>query len=94
MRRTLKRAACRAVTRSAIPRAGIADDAVSMVGWASTGIQMGASEATLKYAQERFAIRQADRLVPDGAGSTRQDARQRNCAANACMMGIAGADGR
>ena len=47
-----------------------------IVAWKATGCAMGAYEATLKYAQERIAVRQADRLVPDGAGSARQDARQ------------------
>ena len=49
-----------------------------MVGWASTGIQMGAFEARAQVRPGATAVRQADRLVPDGAGSPRQDARQRD----------------
>ena len=49
-----------------------------MVGWASTGIQMGAFEADAEIHPGAFAVRQADRFVPDGAGSPRQDARQRD----------------
>jgi len=39
---------------------------------------MGAFEATLKYAQERFTVRQADRFVSNGADLPRQDACQRD----------------
>ena len=49
-----------------------------MVGWASTGIQMGAFEHALKYAQERLQFGKPIALVPDGSGPPRQDARQRD----------------
>ena len=62
-----------------------------MVGWASTGIQMGAFEAHAQVRPGATAVRQADRLVPDGAGSARQDARQRDRLP--VPDGAAGADG-
>ena len=46
------------------------------VAWMATGCAMGAYEAALKYTQERLAVREADRLVPVGAGSARQNDRQ------------------
>ena len=47
-----------------------------MVGWAATGCQMGAYEARAQIRPGATAVRQADRLVPAGAGPARQDARQ------------------
>ena len=69
------------------------------VAWMATGCAMGAYEAALKYAQERSAVRQADRLVPVGAGPARQDDRQHHrLAVPDCAPGAAAcrrqADGR
>jgi len=49
-----------------------------MVGWASTGIQMGAFEATLKYTQERLQFGKPIASFQMVAGPSRQDARQRD----------------
>ena len=49
-----------------------------MVGWASTGIQMGAFEATLKYAQERLQFGKPIASFQMVQDLLRQDARQRD----------------
>ena len=62
-----------------------------MVGWASTGIQMGAFEATLKYAQERLQFGK-----PIASFQMVQDLLAKmlaNVTACQCMMVRLGADG-
>ena len=49
-----------------------------IVGWMSTGCQMGAYENALAYAQQRLNFGKADRFVPDDTGPCCQDARQRD----------------
>ena len=50
-----------------------------MVGWASTGIPDGGVRGNAQVHPGATTVRKADRFVPDGAGSPRQDARQRDC---------------
>jgi glutaryl-CoA dehydrogenase len=72
-------------------RAGTADDAVyGRLG--VDGHPDGCLRGNAQIRSGAFAIRQADRFVPDGAGSTRQDARQRDRLP--MHDGTAGADGR
>jgi alkylation response protein AidB-like acyl-CoA dehydrogenase len=47
-----------------------------MVGWEATGCAMGAYENRAQVLPGASAVRQADCLIPDGAGSPRKDARQ------------------
>jgi len=47
-----------------------------MVGGRRRDAAMGAYENAVKYCQRAVAIRQADRLIPDGARPPGQDARQ------------------
>jgi hypothetical protein len=79
--------------RQLVPRyrAGAADDAVH----GGLGLDRRADGRVRGNAQVRpgaIAVRQADRLVPDGAGSPRQDARQRH--GLPVPHGPAGADDR
>ena len=49
-----------------------------MVGWMATGMPDGRLRGGAQVRPGALAVRQADRLVPVGAGSARQDARQRH----------------